>query len=103
MESIISGFQAAFYLIAGLNQELLGIILLIPGGFRPGPCPFGPIGIAFSRTYGIEKIPGPWDPGHPSEYLYGICRRWWSVFLFICFFPEAGRWVFWAFYTPRRP
>ena len=28
MESILSGFQAAFYLIAGLNQELLGIILL---------------------------------------------------------------------------
>jgi tungstate transport system permease protein len=28
MESIISGFQAAFYLIAGLNQELLRIILL---------------------------------------------------------------------------
>ncbi len=28
MESILSGFQAAFYLILGLNRELLGIIFL---------------------------------------------------------------------------
>jgi tungstate transport system permease protein len=28
MESIINGFQAAFYLIVGLNRELLGIIFL---------------------------------------------------------------------------
>jgi tungstate transport system permease protein len=58
MESISNGFQAAFYLIAGLNTELLGIILLSlkVSGLALLVATF--IGLPLAALLGLKRFPG---------------------------------------------
>jgi tungstate transport system permease protein len=58
MESICSGFQAAFYLIIGLNKELLGIIFLSlkVSGLALVVSTF--IGLPLAALLGLKRFPG---------------------------------------------
>ncbi|MGC1403441.1 MAG: ABC transporter permease, partial [Thermodesulfobacteriota bacterium] len=57
MDSIISGFQAAFYLIAGLNQELLGIILLSLEVSGLALVLSALLGLPLAALMGLKKFP----------------------------------------------
>jgi tungstate transport system permease protein len=58
MESIYSGFQAAFHLIVGLNKELLGIIFLSlkVSGLALVVSTF--IGLPLAALLGLKRFPG---------------------------------------------
>lgn len=57
MESILSGFQAAFYLIVGLNQELLGIILLSLEVSGLALIISALLGLPLAALMGLKKFP----------------------------------------------
>jgi tungstate transport system permease protein len=58
MESISSGFQAAFYLIIGLNKELLGIIFLSLKVSGLALVVSTVIGLPLAALLGLKRFPG---------------------------------------------
>jgi tungstate transport system permease protein len=58
MDSIINGFQAAFYLIIGLNRELVGIILLSLKVSGLALIISATIGLPIAALLGLKRFPG---------------------------------------------